>query len=162
MQQVREKLDAITQRSRSALSDSQVTEGDACVQAITELPTIDAMIELRQVEVALSQQRRKSLLYFVAGIVLIASTLALGELSAVLGVISFVAGLGLIYISMRPNPALGERRKRLQEQVRHGKQQSAILSTAQPTDLQQLRRERQQCIQAVMGQIEGYEKLLVG
>jgi hypothetical protein len=161
VQQVREKIDAITQRSRSALNDSQVKQADACVQAIMVIPALDQAIEgraaeeqLRHVKESLSRQR----LYMLGGVGLLILALVMNQFSPLFLLVFFLAGIGVMYVSSGHIKLLTAQRQALQAKVQNGAQAAKRFEGI--PDLQQMRRERQQLIQQVMGQIEGYEKLL--
>jgi hypothetical protein len=163
VQQVREKIAAITQRSRSVLNDEQIMQADACVQAIVEMPVLDQAIEaqtaaaaLKHVEAARSRQNK----YVGIGLVLVVVALAVGRVSVPLMFIPLVLAVAVIYFGMDRDSNLHEKYQALQEKVQSGAQAARRFEGI--PDLQQLRRERQQLIQIVMGQIEGYEKLLAG
>ncbi len=165
VQQVREKIDASTQHSRRMLNGAQIMQADACVQAIVEMPALDQTIEghaaeeqLRQAKADLSRQR----LYMLGGVGLLILALIVNQFSPLLLLVFFLTGLALMYMSGQQVKVLTKQRQALQEKMQHGKQLAAQFFGGETADLQQLRIERQQCIQAVMGQIEGYEKLLVG
>jgi uncharacterized protein HemX len=164
VQQVREKIDVITQRSRSMLNDAQVMQADACVHAIVEMPALDqtidevrtAVADLQHVEAARSRQN----LYVGLGIALIVVAMATALLFLPLMFILLLLGIGLVGFGIYQGSDLEEQRQALQAKVQNGAQAAKQFEGI--PDLQQMRRERQQLIQQVMGQVEGYEKLLVG
>ena len=117
VQQVREKIDAITQRSRSVLNDSQVKQADACVQAIVEMPALDQTIdevrtaaaELPRIEAARSRQN----MYVGIGIALIVVAMVISRLYVPLMFIPLLAGVVLVGLGISQGPNLEEQRQAL-------------------------------------------------